>query len=109
MENLTEARDIITHNFEIETKRPPESEAELLEILSQQIEWMLNERTEFLFSLLYRHDVEEKKIVAALDPSAPEPPHIGLARLVLERQKERIETKRRFHSPDSDALAEFNW
>ena len=106
---LKETRETITANFEIEAKKQPESEAELLEILARQIEWMMDSRTEFLFSLLYRHDVSERKIVAALAPEAAEPPHIGLAKLVLERQKERIEAKKRYKSPDSDELAGFNW
>lgn len=109
MDTLSETRQIIAENFEIETRQQPGSEAELLEILSKQIEWMMESRTEFLFSLLYRHDVAEPKIVAALAPEAAEPPHIGLAKLVLERQIERIEAKKRFRSPDSEELAEFNW
>ena len=109
MDTLSETREIITTNFEIETRKQPESEAELLEILSKQIEWMMESRTEFLFSLLYRHDVSERKIIEALAPEATEPPHIALAKLVLARQKERIEAKKHFKSPDSDELAEFNW
>ena len=106
---LDETRAVIATNFELETKRPIETEAELLAELSSQIEWLMERRTEFLFSLLYRHDVEEKSIVAALDPSAAEPPSIGLARLVLERQKQRVLSKKTIKSPDSELLKEFNW
>lgn len=111
MENsvFEETKAIVASNFELETRRPVESEAELFAELAAQIEWMLENRTEFLFSLLYRHDVAEKKIKEALHPAAPEPAHIGLARLVLERQKERILTKKTVKSPDSELLKDFNW
>lgn len=104
-----ETKAIVATNFEFETRRPLESEAELFAELAAQIEWMLERRTEFLFSLLYRHDVAEQKIKEAIHPDAQEPAHIGLARLVLDRQKERILTKKTVKSPDSELLKDFNW
>jgi hypothetical protein len=108
-DTFTQTREIIRTNFEIESRHSPESEAELLQELASQIEWMLSSRTEFLFSLLYRHDVDEQKIIDALHVSAIDFPHIGLAKLVLERQKARIEAKKQYKSPDSELLKEFNW
>ncbi len=70
------------------------SEEELLQLLAARISDMLETRPEYLMSLLYRLDVLEKKIVPVMHPAAPDPPHIGLAKLVLERQKQRLETKR---------------
>ena len=70
------------------------SEDELLAILTDRIGLMLEQEPEQLMSLLYRLDVEEPKINRALHASAPEPAHVGLARLVLERQKQRAATKR---------------
>lgn len=99
----------ITASFEIETRRPPADEAELLHVLARQIEAMLESRPDFLFSLLYRNDILESKIVAALDPSAPEPGHIGLARAVLERQKARLEAKKNFPAAEADGLSDFQW
>jgi hypothetical protein len=49
-------------------------------------------------SYLYRLDVLEVKINAVLAPDSPVAPIEGLANLILERQKERIETKRKFKS-----------
>jgi hypothetical protein len=91
---LEQTAALVREPFEMEALPLPGSEAELLALLSERIGEMLERRPEYLMSLLYRLDVLEKKIVPVLRPGAPEPPHIGLARLVLERQKQRIETKR---------------
>lgn len=68
-------------------------EAELLRLLADQIDHLMQHRMEWLLSLMYRLDVSEAKVNAALHPAAPEPANLGLARLVLERQKRRAWTK----------------
>jgi hypothetical protein len=44
-------------------------------------------------------DVSEQKMHDALLPNAPEPADIGLARLMIERQKERNRTKAFYQQP----------
>lgn len=81
--------------FELEAVSiEPVTEEQLLAVLAERIADMLEHRPEYLFSLLYRLDVLEEKIRPVLRPGAPEPVNWGLARLVLERQKQRLETKR---------------
>jgi hypothetical protein len=70
------------------------TESDILKLLSNQIAWMLEKQPETLFSLMYRLDVDEKKVRIALDPTNPSPPHESLALLVLNRQKLRLETKK---------------
>jgi hypothetical protein len=48
-----------------------------------------------LLSSLYRFDVEEHKIQKALR-SAEIPPAQGIAMLILERQKERLRTRKEY-------------
>ena len=91
-ENLKQTSALVREPFELESV--PASEEELLALLAERIAEMLERRPEYLMSLLYRLDVLEKKIVPVMRPDAPEPANVGLARLVLERQKERAETKR---------------
>lgn len=71
----------------------PISEAELLRLLCDQVDYYLQHRMEWLLSTLYRLDVKEELVNAALHPAAPEPANLGLARLILERQKQRAHTK----------------
>lgn len=95
--------------FEIDNAAAPGSEAELLQLISERIAEMLMQRPEYLMSLLYRLDVLEEKINRVMHPAAPEPAHIGLARLVLERQKQRAETKRTIKPDQLDDLKDWAW
>lgn len=88
--------------FELALSEMPGSEEELVQLLAERISVMLEREPDHLMSLLYRLDVLEKKIVPVMHPLAPEPAHIGLARLVLERQRQRMETKRTVKTAELD-------
>lgn len=107
--SLAHTTDLVRGPFELESAPPPGTEAELLALLADRIEEMLARRPEYLMSLLYRLDVLEEKIRPVLHPGAPEPPHIGLARLVLERQQQRAETKRSVRSEPLEGLEDWEW
>ncbi len=97
---------LVARHFEIELDAPL-GEAQLLQLLADRIAWLVAHNPEYLFSLLYRNDVDESKIEAALSPAHPEPAPMALARLVLERQKQRLATRRHYTPPpiDDDELA----
>ncbi|MBL7828033.1 MAG: hypothetical protein JNJ57_15490 [Saprospiraceae bacterium] len=88
-----ETASLLEGSFEL-AKQKVYDEADLIHALSQRIAEMLEKEPEQLMSLLYRLDVLEEKIVPVMRPDAPEPANIGLARLVVERQKQRIATKK---------------
>lgn len=81
-------------------------EEALFRMLSERIAWLLEHNMEYLLSLLYRNDVAEEKIHRALSPAEPTPANEALARLVLERQKERIATRKRFGRQDNPEVDE---
>jgi hypothetical protein len=85
------------------------TEAELIEILSARIADMLEKQPEQLMSLLYRLDVLEEKILPVMHPAAPEPTNVGLARLVVERQKQRIATKRSIKTDPLEDMDGWEW
>ena len=74
------------------------SESDLYEAIKARVTYFLETNPELLMSYLYRLDVLEVKINAVLAPDSPVAPIEGLSRLILERQKERIETKKKFKS-----------
>jgi hypothetical protein len=82
------------------------SEEALFQMLCDRITWLIEHNMEYLLSLLYRNDVAEKKIHDALSPRCPEPANIALAQLVMERQKQRMETKKLYGSQQSDEVEE---
>lgn len=100
---------IIKGPFELDPARVSGSEAELLALLAERIDEMLEKRPEYLMSLLYRLDVLEEKIVPVMHPSAPEPPSVGLARLVLERQRQRVETKLSVKTKPLEGMEDWVW
>lgn len=92
--------DLIKRDFELE-EVPEEgiSEEELLNALANRIAYLIEYRLEFLLSLMYRLDVPESKVNLALSPLSGEAPNVALAKLVLERQKQRAYTKK-YYKPD---------
>lgn len=99
--------DLIHRDFELQHDQQYLTEEALLRMLIDQIDWLMEKRMEWLLSLMYRMDINEQKVHAALLPTAPEPPNIGLAKLVLERQKQRVQTKQAYRPEDLGA--EWDW
>ncbi len=106
---LNDAVALVRGPFELDNAAPPASEEELLSLLANRIADMLEKQPEYLMSLLYRLDVLEKKIHPVMRPDAPEPANWGLARLVLERQKERAETKRTIKPEPLEGMDDWAW
>ena len=71
------------------------SDDEMVKHIAYRVEQMLKGDPDLLMSYLYRLDVEEKKINAALDTS-PFPAHVTFAHLIWERQKQRLITKQKY-------------
>ncbi len=100
---------LIREPFDLENTPPPTNEQELLALLADRIGDLLEQQPEYLMSLLYRLDVLEKKIRPVMHPAAPEPANWGLARLVLERQIQRAETKRNVKIKPLENMDGWEW
>ncbi|MFT4534291.1 MAG: hypothetical protein ACJA1A_000669 [Saprospiraceae bacterium] len=74
------------------------SESDMFKAIRDRVAYLLDKNPELLMSYLYRLDVLEVKINAVLSPNAVVAPVEGLARLILNRQKERIATKQKYKS-----------
>jgi hypothetical protein len=89
-----EISQTISHDLDINI--PSElSDEEMIDIISVRVEQLLKADPDLLMSYMYRLDVLEKKIKAALQVSL-EPVHLTFARLIWERQKERMQTKKKY-------------
>ncbi|RMG86976.1 MAG: hypothetical protein D6714_03185 [Bacteroidetes bacterium] len=93
-DRYSKTKALIIRNFDLKVPDEPLDEGRLFEILADQIAHMIEFQMEYLLSLLYRNDVPEHKINFALSPQCPDPPNIAIAKLVLERQKQRLETRK---------------
>ncbi len=72
------------------------SERDLFIAIRERVEYLLEKNPDLLMSYLYRLDVLEVKIKAVLTPDSIVSPVDGLSRLILDRQKQRIETKKKY-------------
>jgi hypothetical protein len=101
-ETLEQLTALVAQDFEPVSEEPIITEEQLLEALAERVEWMIEHRLESLLSMMYRMDVDERKVDFALSPLSPEPAHIAIARLILDRQKQRVFTRQHYkqHYPD---------
>ena len=72
-------------------------EPALLDLFTERVEEMIRHDLDLLLSSLYRLDVEEHKIQAVLN-SPDIPTARGLAQLIIDRQKEKIKTRKAYSS-----------
>jgi len=71
------------------------TDEQMIKQISYRVEKMLRGDPDLLMSYLYRLDVTQKSIKEALENS-PMPVHVTFANLIWERQKQRIETRKKY-------------
>jgi len=103
-DNLIQATtELVKKDFELNHASDILTEEELLFSLADHIAFMLERELEHLMSSLYRMDISEQKVALVILPDAPEPANIGIARLIIDRQKQRVKTKQEYkQSPNKD-------
>ena len=108
MENLIKETSVqIIKDFEMEKLEGKElSEEELLRVLEQQVAYYIEHNLDFLLSSLYRLDISEKLVRAALLPSSDVAANVAIAKLILNRQKKRVFTKRFYKQKEIEDLGE---
>jgi hypothetical protein len=96
MEINQEAQLLIAQDFELEKVEG----IDFIQQLADKIAYMLEHNPDLLFSYFYRLDIDEHKIESIIFGQNPIPVNIQLAHLVLDRQIQRAETKRKY-KPDT--------
>lgn len=89
-----ESLELALRNITLDSIDPAQEEA-LTQILAERIAELLDENPDLLFSTLYRLDVYESKINAVLKAKGEDAP-TGLARLIIERQREKLRTREKY-------------
>lgn len=82
----------------LEPGQPYLDEETLIRLIEARVQQLLTEQPTLLWSFLYRLDVEEFKIQQAMTHSGSVA--LELARLILQRQRERLATQKKYR-PDS--------
>lgn len=82
------------------------SEEAILQALEQAVISQLQKGAETFFQLMYRLDISEQKVNAALQTSnAP----AVIARLIYDRQLQKIQSRIQHKANDSEEDAELRW
>lgn len=101
---MDSAKELIVKDFELVEPERELTEEEFFDFLADHIAYLIEHKLEYLMSLMYRLDINEGKVHFALSPLAPEPANMGIARLVLERQKQRVATKQYYRQVQPDDM-----
>lgn len=82
------------------------SEEDIIQMLSERVIQYLNKGPEAFFQLMYRLDIPETKLVAILhtDNAALE-----VARLIYNRQLQKIKSRASFKKTDEESDPELKW
>ena len=98
---------LIVRKFEIDAPNGPVTEEDLVNVLADRIAEMIERNLDMLLSLLYRLDIEEHKINNALRLNQLVPTNVGLAKLIIERQRERNQSKEHYKVDKIDGWDDF--
>ncbi len=71
------------------------SDEQMLLLIENRVTELMTQNSDLLFSYLYRLDIQEKKIKQAL-LNESDAPNLALSKLILERQKQRIASKKKY-------------
>ncbi|MEL6718971.1 MAG: hypothetical protein AAFP82_09670 [Bacteroidota bacterium] len=105
----TGINELIIRDFQLEDQQMPESEEALLDWMSNYVAYLIESRLEYLMSTLYRMDISEALVSRAFSPLNPEPANISVARLIIDRQKQRVFTKGFYKQEELDIEEEMKW
>ena len=106
---IKQTASLVNVTFDLPEGDADVNEETLVQILAERIGDLLERQPEQLMSLLYRLDVLEEKIKPVMHAGAPEPANVGLARLVIARQKQRIATKMSIKTSPLTGLEGWEW
>jgi hypothetical protein len=97
-------------NEALQISIPPKSGSEeLLRLLTSHINNMINSNLEQLINLLYRIDVSEQKIREFLANKPGEDAAPLIARLIIERQEQKIKSRQQYTPRDKSIDEEDSW
>ncbi len=99
IEEFEKIQSLINSNFAF--KEDADIDEKFLDAVEVRVAELMESNMELFFNHLYRMDVDERKVHQVLiSANRDESVYKTIARLIIQRQKKRLETKRKFKSPD---------
>ena len=92
----------------LEKEANAEPEEAFIQLIAKRVEELMESNMELFINHLYRMDIDEKKVSQTLLSATEleESVYMALARLIYQRQQQRLETKRKYRSKNTDFWAE---
>ena len=84
-------------------------EAEWFQLLTERIDYLIQTDFNKLVSILYRLDVSEMKLSQMLKEHPGTDAAEIIARMIIERQREKIKSRAAFKNPGDDIPEEDKW
>ncbi len=88
----------VVDDFALEVVAPPQSEEELLDLLGNAVAYLIEKRLEYFMQILYTMDVDEDAMRYAFSDEHDQPVNMVLARIILEREKQKAQTRLEYQS-----------
>jgi hypothetical protein len=89
---------------------PPQSRGEeLIQILSDYINQLIDSDFQQLVNLLYRLDVSEEKLKECLAKGPAQDTSLLIAKMIIERQEQKIKSRQQFSKRDQSVDEEESW
>jgi len=82
------------------------SDEHMLLLIENRVTELMTQNPDLLFSYLYRLDIQEAKIKQAL-LDEQDAPNLALSKLILQRQKQRIASKKKYKQDPPEEGWEF--
>lgn len=92
----TETYSLVTRDFQLPDAIEGFSEEKAIAMLAKAISQLMDRSLERLLQICYRIDLSESKLKQILQESAPDQVATDLARALWERQKLKVEIRRRY-------------
>ena len=80
---------------------------EFLNAVAVRVAELMESNMELFFNHLYRMDIDERKVHYILNSDSEESVYILIAKIIIDRQKKRLETKRKYKQDKIDGWDEF--
>jgi hypothetical protein len=93
-QELKETMQLISSSLNIDYGYEDIDQDALVYLISQRVNYLLENEKNLLLSYLYRLDISMKKINNVLRVKDIIPPHQSLAMFIFQRQLERVRTKK---------------
>lgn len=85
-----------------------DSEGDFIMEVAQRVAELMESNMELFFNHLYRMDINENSIHQVLNyPKENESVYVSIAKIIIERQKKRLETKRKFKQKPIEGWDEY--